>query len=108
MTLFPGSVHPSGEPVEFVTDGEPGEVTSEVLLWAVAKVAAGCMIVPRWIVHQRHDTALALGGTLARSDWPLDEAREFVEAICTVAGDTSPVASRRMKMPTGSSNRKPI
>jgi Bifunctional DNA primase/polymerase, N-terminal len=88
MTLFPGSVHPSGEPVEFVVDGEPGEVTSEVLLKAVNKVAAGSLIVPRWISGQRHETALALGGTLARSDWPLDEAREFVEAICTVAGDT--------------------
>jgi putative DNA primase/helicase len=88
QTVFPGSVHPSGEVIEFVKDGDPGETDSSTLLKAIAKLAAGSLLVPNWIEKQRHNTALALGGTLARSDWPLEEAKGFVEAICTVAGDT--------------------
>jgi hypothetical protein len=87
MTVFPGSVHPSGEPIEFVTDGEPGEVDSDSLRQAVAKVTASSLIVRRWIDGQRHDTALALGGVLPRSQWPSDDATAFVKSICRVARD---------------------
>ena len=39
QTVFPGSVHPSGEPIEWESDGEPAEVDPDVLAAAVNAIA---------------------------------------------------------------------
>ena len=38
MTIFPGSVHPSGEPIEWETDGEPTSVEADELIAACGEL----------------------------------------------------------------------
>ncbi len=42
QTVAPGSVHPSGEPIAWVRDGQPAEIALEVLLGAVENLAVAC------------------------------------------------------------------
>jgi KaiC/GvpD/RAD55 family RecA-like ATPase len=45
QTVFPGSVHPSGEPIEWVSDGEPGRVEAEQLEQAVRMLGEAARLV---------------------------------------------------------------
>lgn len=87
QTLVPPSVHPSGEPITWAQNGEPAEVDADLLLGAVARVAAGAMLARYWpTMGSRHQAALALGGGLLRAGWAA-EAADFVWHIAQVAGD---------------------
>ena len=44
QTVFPGSVHPSGEPVEWASDGKPAEVPADELEAAVRHLAVACLV----------------------------------------------------------------
>ncbi len=87
QTLVPPSVHPCGEPLVWEADGEPGLVGSDVLQDAVASIAAASLIARHWPDGSRHDTALALAGTLLRHGWTEEEAVRFVRVVCECAGD---------------------
>jgi hypothetical protein len=58
QTVFPGSVHPSGEPIEWAEDGEAAPVDPQQLVASVKRLAAGCL--------------------LRRAGWDLKEALRFV------------------------------
>jgi RecA-family ATPase len=88
QTIFPGSTHPSGEKVEWHTDGEPSRVSYAELLRAVRRLAAACLIVRHYPVKgSRNDLVLALAGGLLRAGWSEKEAEHFIEAVCTAAQD---------------------
>ncbi len=87
QTLVPPSVHPCGEPLVWEDDGEPGLVGSDVLQNAVASIAAASLVVRHWPDGSRHDTALALVGTLLRHGWTEEESVRFVRVVCECAGD---------------------
>lgn len=94
QTLFPGSVHPSGEPIEWVREGEPEAIDGRVLRAHVAKLAAGALIARHWPPRPapnesgtRHDLSLALAGGLLRAGWTEDDACEYITAVARVAGD---------------------
>lgn len=86
-TVFPSSVHFSGEQVSFSAFGEPAEVSREELLKSVRRLAAVGTIGSAWRGGSRHDVALALSGALANAGWSKDKAQVIVEAICMVAED---------------------
>jgi hypothetical protein len=44
QTVFPGSVHPSGELIEWAEDGEPATVEYAALVAAARRLAAFCLI----------------------------------------------------------------
>ena len=44
QTVFPGSVHPSGEPIEWATEGNPAEVPADELEAAVRHLAVACLV----------------------------------------------------------------
>lgn len=89
QTLAPGSVHPSGELVEWEEFGEPAHVQADELRRAVRLTAAAAMLAIRWreIEGVRHDAALALAGLLRRGGMAQHEAERFVEVVARVAGD---------------------
>lgn len=49
QTVFPGSVHESGEPVTWDANGEPAQISFEELRVAVGKLAAASLISEYWI-----------------------------------------------------------
>jgi len=87
QTVFPPSVHPSGEQYTFDSKGEPAYILKSDLEKAVRKIATACLLARCWNKGQRHHTALALAGTLLRADWGQDEVRHFIASVCIAAGD---------------------
>lgn len=49
QTVFPGSIHESGEPVTWDVDGEPSEVSFQELRSAVGKLAAASLLSELWV-----------------------------------------------------------
>jgi len=88
QTVFPPSVHPSGEQVRWDEDEDPAPVDFATLKRAVAKLAS-CVLLARHYPSRgsRQFAVMALSGWLLRNGWTDDEVREFLEALCTLAGD---------------------
>jgi hypothetical protein len=67
QTIFPGSIHLSGEAVLWDREGEPSSIEGDVLRHAVAKLAAASILARHWPAEGgRQDAALALAGGLLR------------------------------------------
>jgi len=66
QTVFPGSIHPSGEKIywKFGEDWRPAVVSGDVLVAAVNRLAACALLGRYWPKGSRHDAALALAGSL--------------------------------------------
>jgi AAA domain/Bifunctional DNA primase/polymerase, N-terminal len=90
QTIFPGSTHETGEPVEWEPGktGDPAIVDGAALHVAVKKVAAAAVFARHWPNGRRHDAALALAGMFAHSNWAETQAKLFLEAVTKAAGDT--------------------
>ena len=87
QTVFPGSQHPSGELVEWESDGEPASVPYSALENAVRKIAVGAMLVRCWPNGARHEAALCLAGLLVRAGWNEASIVDFVGIIAHEAHD---------------------
>ncbi len=87
QTVFPCSVHPSGEAIEWASEGIPTSVTPEHIANAVGKLAACSLLAQEWPTGSRHDVALAVAGGLARAGWTRDEAIKFVVCAAEAGGD---------------------
>lgn len=77
QTMVPPSVHPSGELVEWIKNGEPEVLSYDELRAAAGRCAAASLIALRLGPEARHDPTLPLCGALLRAG--LD--REAVEAL---------------------------
>ncbi len=86
-TLVPPSIHPSGDKYIWNEEGEPAEVSNQLLLSSVSKLAACSLIVRHWIRGKRHNLALALAATLLRSGWSIEDVKNFIVAAGRTAGD---------------------
>jgi len=87
QTLVPPSIHPSGERVRWVEEGEPACVPPSQLRKAVKWLAAKALLARKWRKGTRNETALALAGVLLRGGWSEGETSEFIESIAQAAGD---------------------
>jgi P4 family phage/plasmid primase-like protien len=89
QTIFPGSVHPSGERVEFDSDmAAPAVLDYELLVGACNRLAAACVLARCWPAHgSRHAYCLALGGWLLRGGLDKDDVIELIGAAAGAAGD---------------------
>lgn len=94
QSVMPGSIHPSGEIYQWNEDGARSEIPFADLNAAVVKIAVGTILIRNWPpLGVRNETAMALGGLLARTGWTPDAIEQFVTAICTVHGEaTDPAA----------------
>lgn len=88
QTIFPPSVHESGEPIAFVRQGEISSVSAEELQDKVARLAAAALLVRHWPKKgSRQDTAMALAGGLAKAGWEKADIRHFMLEVAKAAGD---------------------
>jgi RecA-family ATPase len=88
QTVFPGSIHVSGEPITWEAQGAPARVNGVALRTAVARLAAAALITHHWADGVHNDLNVRLAGTLLRSGWDAERIQELVSAICEAAGDT--------------------
>jgi putative DNA primase/helicase len=87
MTVFPGSVHESGEEIRFVQDGDPAEIEFGQLASSVRHLAAASLLLRHWKEGNRHHLALTLSGTLLGGDMSEENARRLLTALVTAAHD---------------------
>jgi hypothetical protein len=86
QTVFPASVHPSGEPIEWDSNGEPARVDGAQLLESVKYLAIAAFLGRHWPDQgTRHDAALAAAGLLLSAG--LDE-----EIVCRIVVGAARVA----------------
>ena len=89
QTVFPGSVHESGEEIRWDENGDPAEVDDQDLLKRAHMLASICLFARYWPGEgARHDAALSLGGFLARVGLTAPQIKYLVEAIARTAGDS--------------------
>ena len=88
QTVFPPSIHESGEQIEWTRNDAPTRIDANDLRTAVARVAAAALIARQWPAKgSRHDAGLALAGGLLRAGWAELEARNFIQAVAVAACD---------------------
>jgi hypothetical protein len=94
QTVFPGSVHESGEPIKWEEDGEPSQVDGDELVKRAKLLAALCLFARNWPAKPkpgesggRHDAALTVGGFLARCGFDLAHIKLCIEWIARAAND---------------------
>lgn len=87
QTVFPGSVHESGEEVTWDFDGDPEEVNETNLINAVSTFASACLIARYWPNGSRNEATLAVSGALLHSGWNESNTTQFVEAVIKASGD---------------------
>ena len=86
LTVFPGSTHPSGEPITWDNDESVREVDGDVLIRSARRLAAAAILARRFPgPHNRHDAGLTLGGFLARCGFDKQEAESFARAVCVAS-----------------------
>jgi P4 family phage/plasmid primase-like protien len=99
QTVVPGSVHPSGEAINWERTEPPIEISRDELLIAAGRLAAATLLAARWPEKgTRDDAAMALAGTLLRGGWEVEKAAHFIEAVAEAGGDDE-IAMRANKAP---------
>jgi uncharacterized protein (DUF927 family) len=87
QTVFPGSIHESGEPVTWDVCGEPAKISFQELRSAVGKLAAASLLAELWVDSKRHDLSLCVSGALLTNGFSFEDTYLFIKAICTVTND---------------------
>lgn len=82
QTVFPPSIHESGEPITWTPDNSPiTQVTPSELRAAFCRLACGVLLA-RALPHLSggvHDMCGALAGALRREGWPVEDVLDLVE-----------------------------
>ena len=90
QTVFPGSVHPSGEKISFDrNETKLREIDNQSLKQKLSELAAASQLTRVWPKQPgtRHEIALALAGGLLRNGWSEEKVQKFIQQLATVAGD---------------------
>ena len=88
QTVFPPSIHPSGDKYIWNKEGDPATVSFNLLKQALAKLAS-CVLLA-WNYPEngvRQDAILPLTGWLYRAGWSKEEIETFITALCDIAQD---------------------
>src|SRR5262249_22765733 len=87
-SVFPPSLHASGETVTWLSEGEPARVAGDELTNVVRKLAVACLLKRHYPGDgSRHKGALAIGGVLVRAGWSAADIGDVVEQAARAAGD---------------------
>jgi hypothetical protein len=87
QTIFPGSVHASGEDIEWSKDGDPAHAEDLELLHRSHLLASLCLMARYWPSKGgRHDAASIVGGFLSRYDHAPSDIKRFVDCVAKIAG----------------------
>ena len=87
--MLPGSIHPSGEPVEWDRniDHTPATINPLELQGHVLSLAATTLLARNWPEHNRHWRTLHLCGGLLSGGWSLERVVSFLRLVCMAAND---------------------
>ncbi len=88
-TVFPGSIHTSGEVIEFENpdDYEPSTSTWKALKRSGSQIAIAHELSKVWSLGNRHELTLCAAAMLARLGWPEKDVRDLVRAIVHETND---------------------
>jgi hypothetical protein len=104
-SVFPPSLHVTGESVEWVADGEPARVGGDDLKRAVAQLAVACLLKRHYPGEgSRHEGALVIGGVLARAGWTADDIMHVIGVVARAVGDRE--VSDRVNTAASAINKK--
>lgn len=92
QTVFPPSVHPSGEEVAWEGAGKDSlsrisKVKIEPLREGASAACAAWLIGQHWTDGQRDSLSAAVAGMLLRGGWSEDRVNELIRVVSDVAGD---------------------
>lgn len=87
LTVFPPSIHPSGETIAFETSESIGTSTRAILLDSLSLMAICAVVEPHYVEGKRHDIVLALSGTLLKHNISCDAVVRVVSALCDLKSD---------------------
>ncbi len=88
IVLVPPSVLPCGELLRCEEQGEPTEISADLLSASVAQLAGATLLAIHWPTGEdRYIAALALGGRLAQAGWGRRQTAEFVHVITLTGRD---------------------
>ena len=110
QTVFPGSVHQSGEEINFCdTDIDelpvPTQTTRENLDVAAINIAIASVLLDYWTPGLRHQLSLALAGVFVRQSWTETNVMKLVTAVAETANDDD-VADRLNSVRTTFENHR--
>lgn len=95
QTVFPPSLHASGESVEWASSGEPLVMAGDQLERSVGELAAAALLARCWPGEGgRHDAGLTLTAFLKRAGWGDQRIAHFVAAVVSTAGGDADHAKR--------------
>ena len=81
QTMFPPSIHPLGERVEFFQADEPAEADWNDLEAHIIQLGIATEISQFYRDGSRHDIAYALSGFLRRCNWPQERTEKFITKL---------------------------
>jgi len=88
QTVFPPSLHYSGDTLQWVRDGEPASVLGAELVAAVRRVGAAVLIARYARPVERHGLVLLIANLLVRAGWADDrKIVQFMVAVFTARKD---------------------
>ncbi len=92
QTVFPPSLHVSGQTLEWIRDGNPATVTGADLVATVRTVAAAVLITRYAKPKERHVLVLLVANLLVRAGWTDDtKIVRFTTAVFTARNDPDKV-----------------
>ena len=86
-TMFPPSVHPDGETLQWIGDIKPAEKTADEIARRFGQHAFASAVLYFYPASGRYDTRLALSGALLRSGMSESLAKAYVQAVAKLAND---------------------
>ncbi|MCX7795284.1 MAG: phage/plasmid primase, P4 family [bacterium] len=88
QTVFPPSIHPSGEQYQFYSNSHVETVDFQDLLENVSKIAGLSLLAKYWARRgSRQDCALAFAGALLRRDVLEEDVEHYLRAIAVATED---------------------
>lgn len=91
QSVFPGSVHESGEKVQWDNDEEIATVDAGELAWSVARLAVASSLLPDWSEgSHRNAKSFGVAGGLLKLGWNGAEVRDCLAAVRECSGYDRP------------------
>jgi len=107
QTVFPGSIHPSGEPIEFTSGTESEVTTAEFadLRRRVSLLAVATLLRRHFPpdAGARHDSLVAIAGGLLKAGVTDADATRILECVCPAMAEEAPqtIESTRARLSEG-------
>jgi hypothetical protein len=87
QTVFPDSIHPSGERIFWEKDGVLTKIDFASLRKSVGILASVTVLSTFWTRGNRHELALAISGLLLKNSWSIEDVTSIIKAVCHLSND---------------------